>query len=159
MSSTRLPADRLLDAINSGRYPFWFPNGARGLALDYFAYGTDFVPLAASATTTNPIAINSDSAFFILAATGIETATDNTTFLTQHPLMVQLAEGGSSRNFFNTALHFDEVFGSAEFPMVWPLPKLLLPNSTLNVTLQNLEATARNVRIALHGFKVFNFAK
>ena len=159
MGSTRLPADRLLDAIDGGKYPFWFPNGAKNLAVDYFAYGTDFVPLAASGTSTNPIAINSDSAFFVLSAVGIETATDNTTFLTQHPLLVQLSEGGGARNFFNTPLHFDEVFGSAELPMVWPLPKLLLPNSTLNVTLQNLEATARNVRVAFHGFKIFNFAK
>lgn len=157
MTTTRLPADRLLAAIEGGKYPYWFPNGAKNLAVDYFAYGTNFSPLAASATTTNPIAINSDSAFFILAATAVETATDNTTFLTQHPLLVQLAEGGASRNFFNESLHFDEVFGSAELPMVWPLPKLLLPNSTLNVTLQNLEAVARNVRVAFHGFKVFNF--
>jgi len=159
MTSTRLPADRLLDAISAGKYPFWFPNGAKNLAVDYFAYGTDFTPLGASSTTTNPIANNSDSAFFILAATGVVTATDNTTFLTQHPALVQIAEGGSSRNFFNTPLHFDEVFGDAQLPMVWPLPKLLLPNSTLNVTIQNLEATARNYRVAFHGFKIFNFVK
>ena len=156
---TRIPADRLLDAINSGRYPFWFPNGARDLALDYFAYGTDFTPLALSATTTNAIAINSDSAFFILAATLVETFTDNTTFMAQRPLLCQLAEAGGARNFFNTPLHVDNVFGTAELPMVWPLPKLLLPNSTFNVQLQNLEAVARNVRVAFHGFKVFNFKK
>lgn len=159
MTSTRLPGAMLLDAINSGRYPYWYPEQAKNLAVDYFAYGTDFAPLLANANTTNPIAINSDSAFFILAATLVETDVANTTFLAQRPLMCQIAEGGSSRNFFNTPLHVDNVYGTAELPMVWPLPKLLLPNSTLNVTMQNLEAVNRNVRVAFHGFKIFSFTK
>jgi len=155
----RIPGERLLQAIQDNNYPFWFPKSARNLALDYFAYGTDFLPLAAGQTANNQISINSDSAFQVLAVVAVETSDDDLTFLGQNPVLVQISEGGSARNFFNQPLHFNNVFGTAELPMVWPLPKLLLPNSTVQVQLQNLEPTDRNVRIAFHGFKIFNFVK
>lgn len=159
MNGSRIPAGALIDALQSGRYPFWFPEGAKNLAIDYFAYGTSFLPLGASASTTNPININSDSAFFILSACLVETDTANTTFFLNRPLLCNLQEGGSSRGLFNQALHVDNVYGTAEEPKYWDIPKLLLPNSTFNVTIQNLEAVARNVYVTFHGFKLYQFAK
>ena len=155
----RIPASALLDALKGGSFPFWFPQEARHLALDYFAYGIDFEPLALSATTTRAIQINSDSAFMILSATIVETAEDNTTFLANHPLLVNLSTGGAALSLSNTPIHADNWFGSAEEPKYWDVPKILLPNTTFNVQLQNLEAVARNVRIAFHGFKLFKFSK
>lgn len=155
--AARIPAERLLDAIGAGRFPFWFPDEARGLALDYFVYGTDFTPLSASATTTRAIQINSDSAFLALSAVIVETDTGNTTFLANHPLLVTLQTGGAALSLSNTPIHADNWFGSAEEPKYWDLPKVLLPNTTFNVTMQNLEATDRNVRVAFHGFKIFKF--
>jgi hypothetical protein len=153
------PAAAYLEAIQDGRYPFWFPAGAKNLAIDYFAYGTDFTPLGASSTTANSIPINSDSAFIILSGVLVETATDNTTFLANRPLLASMSEGGSGRNLSNTPLHVNNWFGTAELPKYWDIPKVLLPNSTFQVQLQNLEAVARNVRVAFHGFKIFDFAK
>jgi hypothetical protein len=163
MTAPRIPAQALWEALNSGRYPFWFPEEARipgrELAMDYFAYGTDFEPLAASATTTRSIQINSDSAFMVLSATMVETDTANTTFLANRPLLVSLSTGGAALNLSNTPIHADNWFGTAEEPKYWDVPKVLLPNTTFNVQLQNLEATARNVRVAFHGFKLFKFTK
>lgn len=159
MPPTRIPAGALLEAIRGGNYPFWFPEEAKDLALDYFAYGTDFEPLGASATTTRQIQINSDSAFMVLSATMVETATDNTTFLANRPLLVSLATGGAALNLSNTPIHADNWFGTAEEPKYWDVPKVLLPNTSFNITLQNLEATARNVRVAFHGFKLFQYTK
>lgn len=158
-SVARIPAAALVDALVGSKYPFWFPENARDLAYDYFVYGTDFLPLGVNATTTNPININSDSAFLVLSAVLVETDTANTTFLGQRPLMAQLSEGGSARNLSNIPIHVDNWFGTAEEPKYWDVPKLLLPNSVFNVTMQNLEAVARNVRVAFHGFKLFAFAK
>jgi hypothetical protein len=157
--ASRIPASQLLEAIRGGAYPFWFPPEAKDLALDYFAYGTDFEPLALSATTTRSIQINSDSAFMILSATMVETDTANTTFFPNRPLLVSLGTGGAALQLSNTPIHADNWFGTAQEPKYWDVPKVLLPNTTFNVTLQNLEATARNIRVAFHGFKLFRFTK
>lgn len=157
--AARIPASALLDALRGGSYPFWFPEEARHLALDFFTYGANFAPLSASATATQAIQINSDSAFMILSATLVETATDNTTFLANHPLLVTLTTGGAALSLSNTAIHADNWFGTAQEPKYWDVPKILLPNTTFNVQLQNLEATDRNVRVAFHGFKLFRFTK
>lgn len=159
MPPARIPAASLAEAMRLGSYPFWFPLAARDNALDYFAYGTDFAPLAASTTTTRAIQINSDSAFLILSATMVETATDDVTFLANRPLLCNLTTGGAALSLMNTPIHADNLFGTAEEPKYWDVPKVLLPNTTFNVTLQNLEATARNVRVAFHGFKIYQFTK
>lgn len=160
-STPRVPSQQVLAAITeSGRYPFWFPKQARGQALDYFAYGTDFTPsIGAGATVTNPINIQNDSAFVILSATMIETSTDNLTFLTQRPLLVNLFDSGAGRNLSSTPIHADNWFGTAELPKYWDIPKILGPNTTFAVTVQNLDpVNARIVRVAFHGFKIFGFA-
>lgn len=159
MTAPRVPASALIDALNGGSYPFWFPKEARDLALDYFVYGTDFDTLGASATATRAIQINSDSAFLVLSATMVETEDDNTTFLANRPLLVQLSTGGAALNLSNTPVHADNWFGTAELPKYWDVPKILLPNTTFNVQLQNLEAAERIVRVAFHGFKLFRFTK
>jgi hypothetical protein len=160
----RIPAAALIDGMRAGKYPFWYPEGAIRNKLDYdfFAYGVSFTGtnvLTASQTITLPININSDSAFLILSAAMVETATDNTTFLTQFPILVQLNEGGGARNLFNAPQHANNVFGTGEQPKYWDVPKLLLPNSTFNVQLQNLEAVNRNVHVTFSGFKIFGWQK
>lgn len=157
MNGNRVPAGAIIEAARQGRYPFWFPEGAKGLAMDYFVYGTDFTPLGASLTVTNNINISGDSAFCILCAVAVETSTDNLTFLADLPLLAQLSDSGSGRQFSNTPIAASNWFGTAEMPKYWDIPKVLAPNATFNVTMQNLEATARNVRVAFHGFKIFGF--
>lgn len=164
MRPTRIPAGAVKESLDSARFPFWFPRAAIGMNLDYdfFTYGVSFTgtnALPVSGTLTLPININSDSAFMILSATMVETDTGNTVFLMNRPLLCQLSEAGGSRSLFNTPQHVDNVFGTGENPKYWDVPKLLLPNSVLNVTLQNLEATNRNVHVSFSGFKLFAFQK
>lgn len=148
---------QLAKSITMGRYPWWFPEGARNRAIDYFVYGTDFTPLAISATTQNPINIDGSSAFCILSAVKIETFVDNTTFMALSPLLCRLTDGGSGRLLSNQPVHIDNWFGTAQEPKYWDVPKILAPNTTLGVELQNQEAVARNVRLAFHGIKIFGF--
>lgn len=145
------------DGIASGRYPWWYPEGAKGKAIDYFVYGTDFTPLALSATTVNNINISGDSAFCVLSAVMVETDTANTLLLPFRPVLVRLQDTGSGRYLSNHQVHADNWFGTAEEPKYWDVPKIIAPNSTFNVEVQNLEATARNVRLDFHGFKIFGF--
>jgi hypothetical protein len=157
---TRMPAAALLDAIRSARYPWWYPENAKGLAVDAFNNVTDFLPLGigATASITNTILISNDSAFVILTAAMVVTDTTNLIFLAQRPIMVDLFDGGSSRHFSNTPVHADNWFGTAEEPCEWVLPKLLAPNGAFNITLTNLDtAASRNVRVSFNGFKIFGF--
>lgn len=133
------------------------PPRMRERARDFFGYTIDFVPLGVNATTIQEVNIQSDSDFIIGAAVATVTDTANTTRLGFVPQLVQLFSAGSGRNLFSGATHFENVFGTAQQPAIWPIPKLLSAGSTFSAQLQNLEATARNVRLTFLGFKVFSY--
>lgn len=124
---------------------------------DFFMYSANFLPLAAGATQTTDIAIESDSDFLIVA--GVRTITDGATdlvFQAAGPFTVVVFDNGSGRNLQNQAQHIENMFGTAELPAYWPFPKFVPRASTLSTTLQNLDATnAFNIRIAYFGFKIF----
>ena len=158
----------LIEQIRAAQYPWWYPDAAKAghdangnptsaLAIDFFIYGSDFLPLPLSASLTQNINIDGGSAFYICETQLVETDVLDTTFLAQRPLLCSVLDTGSGRILSNIAIHVDNWWGTAQRPFKWPVPKLVAPNSTLQVTLQNLEATARNVRTAFAGFKIFNF--
>ncbi len=147
----------LAESMRQGRYPWWYPDKAKGLAIDYNVYGTDFLPLGSGATTQNPINISGQAAFCVLSAVLVETEDDNTTFLAMSPLLFRLRDTGSNRELSNIAIHASNWFGTAAEPKYWDVPKIIAPNSTFIVEAQNLEAAERNVRVAFHGFNIYNF--
>lgn len=133
------------------------PRSMWGLLKDYFGYTATFNPIAALATTPVQTNINRDAAFVIIAA--MATVTDSpadTTRVAFWPGLVQIRDEGAGVNFYDQPTHFHNVFGTAEAPAYWPIPKLLQPGSTVTTTLQNIEANARIVRITYLGFKIFN---
>lgn len=139
---------------------------ARGLEpknyqLDPFTFGINFLPIAASATITENFLVQADSAFAI-CKTSMVISDDANAYVANlsdlpHfiPMVVTLTDSGSGRDLMNTSIALSNIFGSAREPFVWARPKVLDPNSTFNARLQNLIATARNVRLAFHGFKIF----
>jgi hypothetical protein len=124
---------------------------------DGFVFHLDFTPLAASGTSTLPVNISADADFVIIYGTRIVTDVANTAFVANVPELVSITDTGAGRGLSSSAIHVDEWFGTAQLPAYWAYPKFLRANSSLSVTLQNLEAVARNVRLSFHGFKVFNF--
>ena len=146
---------RLLPLLN----PFWgmLPRRLWAKTKDFFIYGTQFVPLAASAVAANQeIQIQSDSHFVIMAAVGTVTDVANTAAVGPPvPQTVRLFDTGSGRELQNHDVHFDNMFGDAQLPAYWTYPKLIKAASTFRVELTNLEATARNVRLDFWGFKIF----
>lgn len=146
-------------AVRSGRYPWWYPEEARSanLQIGYFVYGVRFVPLAASATTPQTFNVNGDSAFVVLSGVLVETDTANTTFLANRPLLANIQDAGSGEYLSNIPIHANNWFGTAEEPKYWDVPRIIPPASVVSVELQNLEATARNIHVAFHGFKIFGF--
>ena len=136
------------------------PAKLRKLLKDKFAYGVDFLPLAANANIPLPVQIEADSDFIIVSAQAIVTGTTNLVQSTFNPFLVDIRDTGSGRTFFNSARHFNTIFGTAEAPAYWwrmGYVKRLRASSTMLVSLQNLDAAnAFNVRITFDGFKVFN---
>lgn len=142
-----------------GPAPFlgWLPRKLWRRAKDFFVYSAEFIPLALSATATFETAIQADSDFLCVAVSRLVTAVDNTTFIANVPQLVTIFDAGSGRNLMDRAIHIDNIMGTGQLPSYWPMPKIFRANSTITTTVQNLEATARNVRIAYLGFKVFDY--
>jgi hypothetical protein len=131
------------------------PRDLWGKQKDMFIGHLDFTPLAASGTSTLGFNVPADADFVILYGTRIVTDVLNTTFVANVPELVTLQDTGAGRALSSSAVHMDEIFGTAQLPAYWAFPKFMRSGSTLSVTLQNLEAVARNVRLSFHGFKVF----
>lgn len=143
-----------------GPAPFlgWLPRKLWRRAKDFFVYSAEFLPLTASLTLTFETAIQADSDFLCVAAVRLVTATDNTTIVAVPvPELVTIFDAGSGRNLMDRAIHIDNLMGTGQLPTYWPMPKIFRANSTISTTVQNLEATDRNVRIAYLGFKVFDY--
>lgn len=120
-----------------------------------FVYPATWIPIAASATEAKNIQVESDSDFWILAMTATVRDTTNAITLAQWPGTVQVRDGGSGSFWFGDAVNFDSVFGTGQFPFVLPAPRKVPRSGTLAIELKNLEATARNIRVEFHGFKVY----
>ena len=128
----------------------------RGRAVDFFVYSQQLVPLGASAMATAEIQIQNDSDFIIVAGTLASRDTGTGAIQTDTPFLVQITNGGSGRNLFDRAQDAANIFGTAQRPAWWSVPKFLQGGSTLQVSFQNIIATARNVRFAFWGLKIFN---
>ncbi len=120
-----------------------------------FIYAQTWLPIAASGTESKNIQVESDSDFWVLAATATVRDTTNAITLANWPATVQIRDSASGSFCFSDAVNFDSVFGTGQWPYLFPAPRKIQRSGTLSITLQNLEATARNVRIELHGFKVY----
>jgi len=137
--------------------------------LDPFTYTINFVTpnqLAASATSTLQFLVQNDSAFAICKTTLTALSTANAAIANLQPygsggvssvvgVLVTLADAGSGRALMDSAVPIDSLFGTGMFPRIWPIPKILDPNSQFTAQLQNLDATAYHIRLGFHGYKIF----
>lgn len=136
------------------------PAGLRENARDYFAYSFPlFDPLAVSASQTETVNIQADSDFLIMAIAGTaRDPADPTSVLTDPAITVRIEDTGSGRNIQNRATDWRNMMGTGELLFYLPFPKYIDANSQVALTLENLDAAqAYNCRVALHGFKVFDF--
>lgn len=129
--------------------------------LDPFTFNVSFLPLAASNNATDNFITQADSGFAIVKtcfviASNVDVFIANISDTPKYaPLLVSLSDSGSGRNLSNSPVAVNNYFGTAERPFIWSRPKILDPNSTFVAQVQNLVATAFNVRFAFQGFKIF----
>lgn len=145
-------AERLSMSVRSVRQQF---------TLDPFTFVINFLPLGASGTATGEFITQADSGFAIVktaftvsdaANVFVANISDNPKYA---PFVITLSDSGSGRDLSNLAVSIDTYFGTGQRPFIWARPKVLDPNSTFNARIQNLVATAFNVRLSFHGFKIF----
>lgn len=129
--------------------------------LDPFTYNINFLPLAASNNATDQFITQADSGFAIVKtcfviSSNVDVFVANISDTPKFaPLLVTLSDSGAGRNLSNSPVAVNSLFGTGERPFLWARPKILDPNSTFVAQVQNLVATAFNVRFAFQGFKIF----
>lgn len=131
------------------------PPQFRWTRKNFFGYTAEFLTLAASGTETKAIAIQGDSDFILSYAEAIVTDSTNLIQLAFVPQLVQLTDAAAGVNYFLSPEHFNSVYGDAQNPGIFPTPIILRAATSMNVTHQNLEATARNVRCAFNGIRSY----
>ncbi len=133
----------------------------KNFTLDFFTFVINFLPLAASNTDTQQFITQADSGFAI-CKTSFNIASNVNVFVANisdepryAPQVITLSDSGSGRDLSNTGVPIGTLFGPDTFPFPWPTPKILDPNSTFTARIQNLVATAFNIRLSFHGYKIF----
>lgn len=133
----------------------------KNFTLDFFTFVINFLPLAASNTDTQNFITQADSGFAICktsftVASNVNVFVANISDIPRYaPQIITLSDSGSGRDLSNSGVSIGSLFGPDEFPFPWPTPKVLDPNSTFTARIQNLVATAFNIRLSFHGYKIF----
>lgn len=129
---------------------------------DLFFISADFVgalalAAAPAATATQSIVITADAdAHLLLVGSAFTcTTTAETADAASAFILATLKMSSSGREMMNNAQHLRNISGTAQLPCVWPRPKFLAATSSMKVTLQNQEGTARAVRMGFYCFKIF----
>ncbi len=122
---------------------------------NYQAYTKSILPLAANDEDSVEIQILSGTYFALCKATMIVTLADNVTFVPFMPLLVQIENTNPGTKMFSAPVHANEFFGDAQHPFILPMPYLVAPNATLQITIGNLSAVEYNIRLTLHGINFY----
>lgn len=67
---------------------------------------------------------------------------------------ILLTSSDSNKAWMNVAIPVDSIRGTGQMPYVLQIPKLVKANTTVTVTVTNNIATATNVVLVLHGYKL-----
>lgn len=147
--------------------------GDRRISFDPFTYASTLT-FTTLGTLQSNINIQADSDFVILNTTYWSNYTDSTYVNDGNEVTsagrllfdgtILLTDTGSGRTMMNQAVAVDSMFGTGQFPYVWPQPKLMRALSSLQIQVNNLIATQTNfpydtlsVYLQFNGLKVFTY--
>lgn len=139
---------------------------AAGLVdLDPFIYSAMFATVTQGSTPNSNISIQADSDFVIRAGNVTATVPGELLVTVPPPILIQIYDSGSGRNFQDQAFPIQNLFGGSVnaqgiMPGIWPEPKLVRASSTLTITITNNGGfTFTSVDVSFIGVKVFRFSK
>lgn len=121
----------------------------------YYVYTTNrlTVPAAIGGTISGSVTILADAPFRLEYMTG--SASQAGLLVTNWSGLVQVDDTGVGRRFFDQTIRFENVRGTGQQPYPLRYPRRLAANSTLLVTFTNSVATATEVELCFHGYKMY----
>jgi hypothetical protein len=141
----------LASAANVVKYPFTYTAPFQAAA------GANSI--AAGAVSLFNVQIDAGSPFMIVSqsydANTANAARTAANFVIPN-IRVLITETGSNRQMMDVAVAVYGLFGSGLFPYVLPIPKLMQPNSQLQIQATNHDAAAGyNLSLYFHGYKIY----
>ena len=136
------------------------PDVLAGKVVDFYSLpfiftGSTVIP--ASGTESDQQTIDAQQHFCILAISGYASEEASiTTAVPTPPLEVLIEDDGSGRKLSQAPCQWNAYVGTAQLPLLLPVPKLIAAGSTISITVSNDDSSAGyNAWIVLHGFKIF----
>jgi hypothetical protein len=126
---------------------------------DWFIYGLDVLNLAPAGTFNGSIQIQADSDFKMVKLTQASdnagaAQTESSRILPN--ASITFLDTGSGRALFSQAIALNALFGTGELPYILPVPRIFKARTNISVTVVSFEAALTlNIRLALHGMKIF----
>ena len=127
----------------------------RGFAVQYlaFVYSVDFNPLAAGTTAIQTVEIGADADFVATMFNGV--IFDTLGGLVLARLLVSVTVDNNQRQLTNQPTTLQNVYGTGPRPGQLFKPLVLPANSTMTVTLTNVDDVDYNVKLSHCGVKAF----
>ncbi|NRH21520.1 hypothetical protein HOO68_05775 [Candidatus Gracilibacteria bacterium] len=113
-------------------------------ATPNFDYTVSMV-LPANSTGSANLSINIDSHFLVKKLT----ATRN------GPALISIKDNATERQWMNTSIHIDNLFGNSQFPNSLPAPRFIYRGSVINVTAQDLSGAQNTIFFTFSGEKLY----
>jgi hypothetical protein len=113
-------------------------------ATPYFDY-TATLSLSANSTASVNLSVNIDSHFIVKKLTATRTG----------PALVSIKDNATERQWMNTSIHIDNLFGNAQFPNSLPAPRFIYRGSVINITAQDLSGAANRLVLTFSGEKLY----
>lgn len=126
--------------IRTGKAPW----DAEWKATPYFDY-TATVNILANQTAPVNVNINIDSHFLVRRLTCTRTG----------PALITIKDAATERQWMNTAIHVDNLFGNSQFPNILPAPRFVWRGSVINITAQDISGQANTINFVFSGEKLY----
>lgn len=145
--------------------PNWFlgliPRELWDKKKSFFIYSADASPLAALATVTVNTQIQNDSHFVCIG--GCALVTDNAdTAVINSPSnasaagkLIQVTDVAAGYPLSQVPVPLENLFGTAQLPAIWALPKIFRKGTTIATQIQNLYNAIHRVRISYWGIRIY----
>lgn len=130
---------------------------------DWFIYGLDVLNLAPAVTFNGSIQIQADSDFKMVKLTmaaDLAGAAQTEATAVLPNATISFLDTGSGRALFSQAIALRALFGSGELPYILPVPRIFKARTNISITVLSFEAVnTNNIRLALHGMKIFQLGQ
>jgi hypothetical protein len=110
-----------------------------------YTYSTGPITISANQSASVNINIQIDSHFLVEKLMAVRTG----------PALITLKESGIGRQWMNTSVHIDNLFGNSQYPNILPAPRIVARGSSLNITIQDISGASNQIELLFDGLKLF----